>query len=585
MKPLVWLVPAVIFAAYAIQPAALAQEKAAEEKTVAPGASGLDALPAETTLLVQVPNLSSLIAKVKKSPFYRLKDQRDLAGAVRRMETFIEEIRNQARAETGVDLLDLLGAVEGEVLLAFGDILPLIKQVAESASSFQAPQIDPESVPILLVLDAGAGSARFKSGIDKLLDFARNKGAKVEEEDFYSGKIVTVHRPAEASDGPEKFYLGTHRSRHFFTLNRRLLQQNLVNLAPSTKEGRLSQEPRFLETYRATGENRDLFVYLNIKPITAAIGQFFSNNPFGFLWVKAEQLFIGRSLNNLGFSVTLEEKGLRQELLIHNSGAADGMLGWFKTEPFAPAPSSIIPDDVGSFSTLGVNLERAFEAVKEIGDLILGFQAGGNVEALFEQQLGMKFKDLTRSFGARMHFFATPARPDQPLGGFSAIVELKDDAPLKTLTEKLQELAPGQLEQKKYMNREVFSAGDPEGEMNPAFSVSDRLFIFSMKAENVEKVIRRIGKELPGFAANADFKRLSGMLPARVAGLSFSEADYMAKTLAEVGTMLQEIPVFDPPPELLSLLAELGKILGASLSYSSWTGEGYYSDTRVEYRK
>ena len=53
------------------------QEK--QEKTAAAGPSVVGAFPGEATLVLQVSDMASLVAKVKKSPLYQLKDRNEFA--------------------------------------------------------------------------------------------------------------------------------------------------------------------------------------------------------------------------------------------------------------------------------------------------------------------------------------------------------------------------------------------------------------------------------------------------------------------------------------------------------------------------
>lgn len=552
------------------------------------GPSALKALPAKTTLVLQVDNVGGLIKKIKASPPYALKDRGEFAGLIKQFEAAVEKARNEARAETGVDLLELLDAVKGEVIFVIGDISPLARTVGDAVTNLEEPDIKPGDVPILLAWDTLSGGPKFQTGYAKLLDFMRSKGVNVEtsDQDFHGAKITAIKLPEEAFEGtPASLYIGQHGSRYLLTLSRKFLEQTVTNLKPDAKGGGLLDHPPFVATQRLTAHSSDAFVYLNVKAITTAIDSALSTHMFAFFWKKLEETFIGKSLENIGYSVALEKERVRVRMLANNGGGDDGMLGWFKGEPFPANPPSVIPDDVKSVSSITLNVERAAKTIRQLAELAMSMQGQTqDLDSLFEQQFGVKLKEFISSFGDRLHFFSNPPSGSNLFGDFGIIVEMKDDASCQKFLGKLPLLLQGFVENEKYMNRDMYMVVTGEG-VNPAICVTDKMLLFALQGDLVKKIIRRVGKNVPGIGDTAGYKKLASFLPARVSNLNYTSADYISGALSEAVKGAAQDTGAEVPPEILQLIDALGKTLGASIGYGVWKKEGLYFDSVLHYNK
>ena len=330
---------------------------------------------------------------------------------------------------------------------------------------------------------------------------------------------------------------------------------------------------------------------MNLKPILKAVNGAMEGNPFVFLWQNVEKIFFGTSLNNFGYGIALEENGLRTRSFVHNNGASDGMMGWFKSKPFAAAPPSIVPGDSGTYSAYGLNAQAINKSVKMLLNLVQSFAAlqgqEANVEEMFEAEMGFKLAALLSSLGNRVHSFGSGRAGgiENPLGDMTLVLELSNDAPWKKLVNKAIEMSGGALEPNKYMNRDVFVMGDGFSGPQPALCISDKMIIFGSEPENVKKVIRRIGKDTPGLAQNEEFKKALGGLPGKVTSLGFQSKSVASGYMEGIEQALQFSPAGDAvPPEAMRMLGSLLNLMGTSASYSNWTEKGLYAESSTLFK-
>ncbi|MCZ6793625.1 MAG: hypothetical protein O7J95_08440 [Planctomycetota bacterium] len=547
----------------------------------------LKALPANTTLLVQFNNVGSLTEKIKSSPLYRLKDRDELKPLVQEVENAWRQIRGQIKQELDLELADLLKSCKGEVVVALGDISALAEAMGQALSTFEEPEIEPKNVPLLISVDAQGEKARLGDTLKKFFDYGRSHGARIKEESFHGGKITSVSAPQGQNADLETVYFGEHGRRFFVSISASFLKETFARLASGKAEGSLAESPQFRATHRATRGGGDAFVYLNIKAITSAVDNALSTTMFAFFWQKFQQLFVGKSLNNLGVSTILEPDGIRQLSFIHNDGADDGMLGWLKTQPMGSKPSSLIPGKVLNFSSLGINAERVAQAFGEIFQTVMQFRGQAvDIDTMFEESFQVTFSDLTRSLGNRLHSFQSKAgNVGRTMGDLSFILELKDDGPLSQVVSAVSAMSGGALAPEKYMGRDVYSASTFGPGLEPTLCVTDRMLIFSFEKESAQKVIRRIGKDAPGMSDDAGFRKVAPLLPSKVASMTYTDERYLKDLLAGAAESVEEAAGGDLPKWLVPALNLLGGSFGSGIGYAVWQDDGMYAESWTPYRK
>ena len=567
---------------------AIAQDK----QTIVAGPSILKALPKDSTLVLHASSIAGIVKDFKSSPIYKLKDKQEFTELITQFEQTIEEGRQDIIAETQVDPLEMLSSVKGEAILAVGDVSKTIRDLGEALLNMEEPEIDSESIPVILGVDALGGRQEFKKNLLSIMALAVREGAGVKTEDFHGGKITTLSPPEEAADGPEHIYVGEKGSKFFVSLSRKFLEQTIARLSEENPKDSLLNNPAYKETQARLGKGNHVNFFMNMKPVLKAVNGAMEGNPFVFIWQTIEEVFFGKSLNNFGIGAALEEDGIRSRIFVHNDGASDGLLSWVKSEPFAAAPPSIVPGDTGTYSVSGLNAKAITKSVNKLLNLAQSFMAlqgqEANIKEMFLETMGFKISDLLGSLGNRVHTFGSgkAAGIENPLGDNTVVLELSNDAPWKKLVDKAIELTGGALEPQKYMGRDVFIMGDGFSGPAPGVCITDKMVIFSTEGENVQKVIRRIGKDAPGLAANEEFKKALGTLPAQVTGINYQSSSVASGYMEAIEQALQFSPAGEAvPPEAMRVIGALLNLMGTSTSYTTWTEKGLYAESTVLFKK
>src|SRR4030095_5214229 len=106
----------------------------------------------------------------------------------------------------------------------------------------------------------------------------------------------------------------------------------------------------------------------------------------------------------------------------------------------------------------GFNPAGFEKLVREVAEIAMQFgqTAGSDVDAMFEQNTGVKLKDLFASLGKRFHLFLQDAVGGSSLQGVDLALELKEEGVVKQL---LQKSAAGEGEKisvTKYKDKDIF---------------------------------------------------------------------------------------------------------------------------------
>ncbi len=582
-------------------PAARAQEAKTSALSV------LDALPAETTLVLRLRNLGDLKEKLKASPLNTVKEHPDVKRFLDDLRRKLEEGLAEARAKLGFDPLDLADLVQGEVILALGGLDKIASTLAAEFSGGQS-DFTPADVPFLMTVDAGTRADALRERLDKVYEFAKQEGAKKEVDDFRGGKLTTLttanKEKKEGKDGGgdkgslEKLYFGDLGSRVFMSINRPFLEKTMANLSGAGADT-LSKGSEFAATLKEVKADSDLLVFLNIRPIMETIRKNVQVNPIAsMVWGMVEGKLLGRSLNNVGVSFSLREGTIDQASFIHNGGASDGVLGIFKGPTIPGKPSALVPEDVDYFVSVALNVPALYAFVKDVANQVLSFQmmmgGGGNppgqeppnAEQFLEAQLGVKIKPVVDALGSGLHFYQKGGTVslDNPVGSLTVALELKDEMPIKELLTKLSVMAG--LTSQKYLDRDLYvmgfggagGAGDSPG---PAVGIGDKLLVFGVKTDSVKEVIRRAGKGGKGVAENPAYQSLANRVPREVNSLSYSSAKSYQDMLKQLKDAMAKSGEELPLPDL-SILSD---ILAGSIGYGLWKDQGLYSESVIQLKK
>ncbi|MBN1441984.1 MAG: hypothetical protein JXA90_04700 [Planctomycetes bacterium] len=547
----------------------------------------LKALPPETTLVVEAKNVAGLTEKIKASPLYRLKEKPEFSAMVKEAEENFARWRRDVQEETEVDLEKFLSAWQGDVSFVIGDVTPLLTSTVQALVNMEMPELDPASLPILLSVDAAGGKDQMASDLKKIVAAGRKKGTRIEEAPFQSGRILTVHRPENETEGPERILIGEMGSRYFISMDTRFLQGVMSRLSGGETQPSLMSHSAFQMTYKETDSGGDLFVFFNMQPIIRALDQSLGLSPYAFIWTKVKTLLLGQTLNNAGISLTIEPKGIREKVFIHNDGGEDGIMGWFKGPEIASRPPDIIPSGALSFSSASVNMSKVFGTVREIVQVVQTFSGSTtDIDTQFQQIFGLSLDDLIRNFGHQVDTFLIKGPTEEnPMGDMTFVFQLGDDGPMKQMMERISMMSQGQLAAEKYLNRDVYAVPPVLPGVAPAFCVTDSRLILSMDRDNVELVIRRIGKDDPGLAESDTFqKAASSFFPSKVSGLSYTDEKYVSQAMDNIMESMKTGMPDEVPVEIFQILSAAAKSFGSQVGYGKWKDKGLYSEMWAPYR-
>lgn len=557
--------------------------------------SALASLPQDTILAVQFSGVDPLLRKIKASPLYGLKDRAEF-----QVLSQLAEKAQEAKETVGFDVMDLLGCFRGEVVLAVGSLGDLAARLGAALSMGEAPEVSGEDIPFAIIADAGGQSAKVDEYLEKLYALAEKEGALRESIAIGEAKVTVLvdasggegteeeGQGEKEAEGPSKtqpfrLYFGSLGARRYASTSRKFLEGVLSRKAGA---GSLPENPLFAESRKFVGSG-DVFVFANVKGLTNSVGSALSSTFFSLYWQRIERVIFGKSLNNVAWSFTFEDRGIRSATAVHNSGADDGVMGLFKGDSFAPAPPRFIPKTSAVFSSVSFSPSRLGSAVEEIFQLVMSFQdPTADIEKLFSENVGVGFKSFIASLGNRVHYFAEDFSADQPLGSFNYLIELKDPAPARKALGTLLPMLGQTGKPEAYKGNEVFVIpfGD-QGEL--AVSVTRNLLIIAGKKKLLQTVVDRLEGADEGLGADPEVKRLIGSVaPPEVSFLSYVAKGFLPQYVqAFTKTAKENVEAVEPGAvELLGLFEAAANVFGAGVQYGQWTDKGYRAESVLYYR-
>lgn len=548
-----------------------------------PAVAILDALPGDTTLVARVRSCSDLERKFKASPFYGLRHHPGLIRFIDEMKKKVDEGLADIRTKVGFNPTELLGLIEGELVFAVGG---LDKIAAAIAAEFSGGDGDarPGDIPVVLIANAGGSAPKLREKLAKVFEYAQKEGARKEVEDFRGGKITTLSQAKEKAkkDDLDKVFFGDVGSLVLASINRPFLEQTMAGLTSPAPDA-LTRSADFATTQREVKGESDVLFFLNIRPIAAAARKHLQASPqASMVWNMVEGKVLGRSLKNVGASMSLREGDIEQLVFVNNGGASDGIMGVFKGPTFPGRPSSIVPADVDSYFSISLNMPYLYGLIKDVAAMMMAMFQGGagpggpgqmpDPETMVEAMYGVKLRQVIDALGSTLHFYQRGAGGLEGVGNFTVALELKDEMPVRDLFQKLG-MAMG-LQAQKYLDRDYYPlpAGGPGGGDGPAVGLADKLAVFGVKGDSVKELMRRAGKGGKGLADSPEIQPLLKLVPPQVTTFSYSSAKSVRDSLAAVKQALAANPEAFPVPDLTAL----GDVFGGGIGYGHWKEQGLF---------
>jgi hypothetical protein len=555
----------------------------------------LNALPAETTLLLRAGNMKSLLEKLRKSPLYRLKDRPEVQGLAKR---FTDEFNLEVAEEIGFDPLQLFSDIDGEWVLAVGSLDRLATAIGDALGDGQQPDIQPDSIPFLMAADAGESVDAVHEKLEKCCAYAEKKGAKREDRRFQGGRIVHLtlegrspDRAASKKSDGLSLYFGELRSRVYFSLHRPFLEgvmrRGALGKTDSPGGDSLAASGRFQESLQMTGDG-DALAYVDVKSLTSSVGKALSTTMFAFLWRGFDKLVLGKSFNNVAWSLSLEPQGIRHTFFANNSGASDGILALFKEDSQTAMPPKAVPRGAEIYTTTAFNPKHLGRIITEILQALRAFQGQreqmqrANVDQTVEDAVGVTLTTIVSALGNRVVLFGGKPEFGNPLAGHTCLVAVEDEAPIKKVLEKVAEIPIFNLRSEKSNARNVYLLDVGElGELAIAVA-GGNLIVTASKVELAQLMDRQSGSDA-GLAGAESFKNVVGVVPPLVSFASYTAPTYMKSYMDSVVAALESIGASEEG--VAESLAALGRVLGSSVSHGDWNGLGLRGEGWLYYRE
>jgi hypothetical protein len=571
-------------------------------RTATPAAEGMGALggtlaslPQGTSLVVQFTGVKPFLDKLDRSPLGRLRDHPELKSVLRQFEQELSDRMQEAELQLGFDPMDLLRCFEGEVLVAIGELSPMASQLGSALSLGQAPEMTPESIPVVLAADALSRGDEVAEYLEKLFTFAEKEGALRETLSVGSGKLTILQDKAEENDAssagdsspPMRLYFGRSGSRFYWGLNRAYVEACMGGGSGGSK---LVNSPVFRTCQNLTGSG-DVFFFLDVKQLTTAVNGALSATFFSFYWQKVESLLFGKSLNAAAGSYSVDDRGVKSTFFVHNGGASDGLLGIFRGTPFPPTPPGFVPKTAKIYSASVMDATKLGDTIRGVFEVAMSLQApGADLDSLFEQNVGVPFKDLIGAFGDRLHYFGETLDAENPFASLNYLMELRDAGPLRRIVEKMTGDPAMSLQVEKYKGSDLMAIPlGPAGSV--AVAVSDKMLIVAGGDALARQVVDGLRTDSVGGDAGTGGVRdaalkeqVASIAPAQVSMLTLSSDDYVETYFETISSSLGDSVPPDAAP-VLSVLSALGSVLGSSVGYGQWNDSGLYGETVVLFRK
>lgn len=579
----------------------------APQRGLADGTS-IDGLPQETMFLLRLRNCAEIVRKFQATSIYKLKDHAAYKAPLEKFWKDLSDEQAKMRQEVGFEVQDLLNLIQGELVIAVGNLDKLIAGiVAENTGAPPDQRVKPGDFPVLLVAHAGESAGAFKEHLGKIHDFLQKEGGRKEEEEFRGGRITTlVNTKADGQHDLEKVYFGELGQHFFVGVHRPYLEAAMAGMSGAA-ESPLAKHADFAATHQEIqGEKSDATIFVNLRGIFDSLRKNLQANPiFGMFWGVIEQKIIGAGMRNVGISLTIDDKSLAGASFVNTGGARDGLIAILDGPGFAPAAAGKgIPADAVSLSVSSFNFQRFYQLVREFANMVVGMAQGNpgmDVEQLLELQFKVKISEVIAALGTRVQQFEIPrpkapkkeategkgesatevAGADDAPGLFDNTVislELKNEEPIRNLLSTLPQILQENLgvpamniKSEKYLEKDIWNIEDGEAYLG----LFGNQLVFGGDAEAVKNLIRRHGKaDADSLADKEDFKKAIAELPAEVWAVSYMRDGFAKASLAAVSDLVKaggDLPDLEP---LLDLF-------GGGVGFSRWLEKGFYSRTSV----
>lgn len=314
-------------------------------------------LPADTLLVLTIPDLDRALAAAKDFPIAQL--WRDPA-----MKPFAEKFEQKLR--------ELVGEQEKNFEKDWAEFKPLVSgqvSMAVLRGDWQGEAgTGPEVVAFLDVKDKGKQLHDF---IERCEKRDVDAGKTIQRETVRGVKFARTV-PKDGDDAPKKSqpYIGQSGSLLLLSESPKALEKVLAR--QDGAGAGLDETPEFERARNTVGRDSHAFGWVNVKALAAVLGKMPAQspdggNPLGIAPGRIMDALGFGGLDGIVFAARQTPEGTQAELFVQAPQARrKGLLGMLAPEANEAGPSPMVAGDVAKFSRVRIDGQKAFQAVERI---------------------------------------------------------------------------------------------------------------------------------------------------------------------------------------------------------------------------
>ena len=321
-------------------------------------------LPAKTRGVIHLADPSDLWSKIQASPIGHL----------------IAPDWHNLLKNSPVDLAHLLESLQGECIVAVGDLSPLFHQ-----------PFAPAILPVIIMGDAGAGISAIESELTGWSTSARDWNV--------GSRLYTL----DASRTYINCYFAIQGTRYFISPNQEFMQQVLTGQT----DGGDASLVEVAQRHRLAGS--DAFMYLYLEQAFRIITWLAPDASFAedlSRWQAADRLVRGDSFRSVELGLGITAQGVECRVVLPTVGPPDGLLSALVAQPFAVDQIKDVPADAPIFASLALNLSHGARALLKLIDVLNG--ESGQAKRTLQRDWKEPVESLIASLGEAVHLTLNP---------------------------------------------------------------------------------------------------------------------------------------------------------------------------------
>jgi hypothetical protein len=499
-----------------------------------------DRLPPGVSVFISVPDAVDFSERFHETGFGRLLRDDALAEVRADVEEYLNELSTKVEELVGVPLADVCGIIHGEV--AFAVLHPAGR--------------DPGAA---LFLDFGENSETLDTLLGKAAEAIEADGATRTVETVQDTEVTIFTTDDEKTPEFAKSLCHFIKDQQLIVTTSTAIAEEILQRWDGEHDetfGRSEVYGGMMEKCRTadSGEPQvkwyfspvDLFRTITSIP-EANQGPVSPSVIMGFL--PALGLDRVKAVGGTSSMATDEFDSISRTLL-YVEAPATGIVKMFACPAVSQQPPRWVPESSAGYTVVNWDIENAYKTVESLVDF---FQPPGTLAKLLDQiaQQGPKVHvkdDVIDAISGRMHFLAEEAE-DLEFGEMQPFVialELRDEARLADVLQRVQEVAGDQLETRDFRGLTIYEVEIPgvSGAQTLGACIAKGNLFFATDVERMEAYLRSENAESP-LIESTDYRRVASHFPGETSLLGFQRPAAQVRPLYDVLRSGQLEAVFD----------------------------------------